>query len=273
MSATDQRLTQLLTWIRRTTDVPGCPGLLVPVSGGSDSALCFWLCARALPPGRAVAAFAGFGLRCRDWFEGLGPVRFLPGPPPDAHPEATRWAAILALALGGGGWLVGSRNRTEDLLGTYSLASRVATYLPLAGLWKSEVMELAAAVGVPAEVLASSRRADPECGRPQEMAEIPFETVDVFLQVRIGERPESDLAGLPAGAIAYLEPVYRRNRFKTGLPLRGPNRVGARPDPRSSPGHEGNRVTNQPNKALQRTAALRATSLRSRFHRAAAAEL
>jgi NH3-dependent NAD+ synthetase len=239
MSATDRRLTQLTTWIRRTTDVPGCPGLLVPVSGGSDSALCFWLCARALPPGRAVAAFAGSGLRCRDWFEGLGPVWCLPGPPPDAHPEAARWAAILALALGGGGWLVGSRNRTEDLLGTYSLASRVATYLPLAGLWKSEVMGLAAAVGVPAEVLASSRRPDPECGRPQEMAEIPFEAVDVFLRVRIGERPESDLAGLPAGALAYLDSVYHRNRFKAGLPLRGPQPGEGPAEPEMGPGAPG----------------------------------
>jgi NH3-dependent NAD+ synthetase len=222
MRATDLRLTQLIAWIRRTTDVPGCPGLLVPVSGGSDSALCFWLCAQALPPGRAVAVFAGTGLRCRDWFEDLGPVHSLPGPPPDAHPEAARWAAVLALALGGAGWLVGSRNRTEDLLGTYSLASRVATYLPLAGLWKSEVMRLAAAVGVPAEILASSHRADPECGRPQEMADISFEAVDVFLRVRVGERPESNLAELPAGAVAYLDAVYQRNRFKAALPLRGP---------------------------------------------------
>jgi lincosamide nucleotidyltransferase A/C/D/E len=115
------------------------------------------------------------------------------------------------------------------------LASRVATYLPLAGLWKSEVMELAAVVGVPVEVLASSRRADPECGRPQEMADIPFETVDGFLQVRVGEWPESDLAGLPAAAIAYLDSVYRRNGFKAGLPLRGPQPARGAAEPEREP--------------------------------------
>src|SRR5947209_6853620 len=140
MSATGRRLTEVIDWIRRTTDVAGGRGALVPVSGGSDSALCFWLCAQALPRGRAVAAFAGdrLRLRCREWFEGVGPVRFLAGPPADAHPEAARWASMLALSLEVRGWLVGTRNRTEDLLGTYSLASRVAIYLPMAGLWKTE---------------------------------------------------------------------------------------------------------------------------------------
>jgi NH3-dependent NAD+ synthetase len=221
MSTTDRRLTRLIPWIQETTEEPGFRCLLVPVSGGSDSALCFWLCAQARP-GQAVAAFAGSELRCRDWFEALGPVRFLPGPPPDAHPEAARWAAILAFTLGARGWLVGSRTRTEEVLGTYSLASRVAAYLPLAGIWKSEVMELAAAVGVPAEILASSRRADPECGRPQEIADLPFEEVDLFLRVRVGERPEADLTGLPAGTVAYLDSIYRQNRFKAELPILGP---------------------------------------------------
>jgi NH3-dependent NAD+ synthetase len=127
---------------------------------------------------------------------------------------------MLSEALTVRGWLVGTRNRTEEVLGTYSLASRVATYLPLAGLWKSEVMELAEAVGVPREVLDSSRRADPSCGRPQELADIPFASIDLFLQVRTGERPEADLAGIPTDVLAYLDMVYSRNRFKGGLPLR-----------------------------------------------------
>jgi NH3-dependent NAD+ synthetase len=231
---TDHRLTEVIDWIGQTTDVAGGRGALVPVSGGSDSALCFWLCARALPPGRTIAAFVGSNLRCREWFERIGPVRFLPDLPPDAHPEAARWALMLSLSLAERGWLVGTRNRTEEVLGTYSLASRVATYLPLAGLWKTEVMQLAGAVGVPAEILASSRRADPSCGRPQEMADIPFEVVDAFLRVRVGERPESDLVALPPGAVAYLEAVYRRNRFKTGLPLR-PTAPGLRRAEPSTP--------------------------------------
>jgi NAD+ synthase len=118
------------------------------------------------------------------------------------------------------GWLVGSRNRTEEVLGTYSLASRLATYLPIVGLWKSEVMELAEAVGIPDEILASSTRADPLCGRPTELAEIPFAAVDLFLQAQIGLRQAIDLAALSSAQVEYLSRVYRRNRFKAGLPLR-----------------------------------------------------
>lgn len=221
MKSPERRIDETIDWIRRTTDVAAGRGVLIPVSGGSDSALCFWLCAKALPPGRAVAAYVGHGLRCQEWFEQQGPVRFIPEPAADGHPEAQRWAIMLSLSLNVRSWLVGTRNRTEDVFGTYSLASRVATYLPLAGFWKSEVMALAELVGVPAEILVSSQRADPSCGRPEEMAAIPFETVDQFLQVRVGERPESDLSGVPLSTIEYLESVYRRNRFKMQLPLRG----------------------------------------------------
>jgi NH3-dependent NAD+ synthetase len=222
MKPLDTRLTEIIEWVRRTTNGNECQGLFVPVSGGSDSALCFWICTRALPPGRVVGAYFGANLRCRHWFEQLGPVRFLPAPPPEMHPEAARWASALSLSLATRGWLVGTRNRTEEVLGAYSLASRVATYFPLAGLWKTEVMETARAVGVPDEVLASSQRADPICGRPLEMAEIPFEIVDRFLRARIGERPMSDLQGLPELTLAYLDSVYTRNQFKKGLPLRAP---------------------------------------------------
>jgi NH3-dependent NAD+ synthetase len=225
----DARLDGIIDWVRRTTDAAGGRGVLVPVSGGSDSALCFWLCARALPPGRAVAAYVGdlASLRCRPWFESVGPVPALAGPaagaaPAGVEPEALRWAAVLSHARAVRGWLAGSRNRTEDVFGTYSLASRVATYLPLAGLWKSEVMDLCDAVGVPAAVTASSRVADPACGRPKEMADVPFAAVDLFLQVKVGERPAADLDRLDPAHLAYLEDVYRRNRFKQDLPLRAP---------------------------------------------------
>lgn len=223
MSALDARLQTIITWIREHTDVAAGRGALIPISGGSDSALGFWLCAQALPAGRAIGAFVGTELRCRSWFEQLGPVRLLPEPPLTRHVETTRWALMLSLSLDVRGWLVGTRNRTEDVFGTYSLASRVATLLPLAGLWKSEVMELAARVGVPEEILESSRRADPSCGRPQTMADIPFATVDRFLQVRLGERAASELESIAPTTVEYLDSVYRRNRFKQTLPLSAPS--------------------------------------------------
>jgi NH3-dependent NAD+ synthetase len=226
MASPDARIGVLIDWIRSTSGWNDGRGALIPVSGGSDSALCFWLCVQALPPRRAIAVYAGQDLRCGAWFQALGTVHVVP-PPAGDDVEMQRWMLMLARARAERCWLVGSRNRTEDVLGTYSLASRLATYLPLAGLWKSEVMALAALVGVPAEILQSSQRADPLCGRPQELADIPFHAVDRFLQVRIGERPAADLDGLTEAQGEYLEGIYRRFRFKAALPLRGPVGNGA----------------------------------------------
>jgi NH3-dependent NAD+ synthetase len=215
----DRRLDAIITWVRAT--VGGARGLLVPVSGGSDSALCFWLCVQALP-GRVIATYVGETLRARPWFEELGPLEVLPHAAGPGDGEALRWAVLISHGLNRGHWLAGSRTRTEEVFGTYSLASRVATYLPLAGLWKSEVMVLCEEVGVPPEITRSSRRVDPACGRPRELAEVPFHLVDRFLQVKEGERPAGDLEALGEARQGYLEGIYQYNRFKKGLPLRGP---------------------------------------------------
>jgi NH3-dependent NAD+ synthetase len=195
-------------------------GLLVPVSGGSDSALCFWLCCQAFPA-KTVAVHAGKDLREASWFRSTGRLELVDTPGDHREREEMRWGRFLSTALGRRAWLVGSRNRTEDSLGTYSLASRVATYLPVVGVWKSDVQRLCIEAGVPASVIASSLRADPDCGRPEELAEIPFEHIETMLRVRTGEAPAGELAGLSAAQIEYLDGILSRNAFKRRLPTRG----------------------------------------------------
>lgn len=207
----------LIDGIRETA--AGAAELLVPVSGGSDSALCFWLCCQALP-GRTVAVHAGDALREERWFRAVGRLELTHAPGGHEEREEMRWARFLGLALARRAWLVGSRNRTEDLLGTYSLASRVATYLPIVGVWKSQVQRLCEEVGVPAAIVASSRRADPDCGRPKELAEIPFEGIEALLRARLGEAPSP--APLSREHTEYLDGIIARNAFKARLPLRGP---------------------------------------------------
>jgi NAD+ synthase len=196
-------------------------GVLIPISGGSDSALCFWACVQALGRDKVLGVYVGYelGLRCREWFESIGNVLYLAEDPSWKDKEIMRWAEFQRVAKERNLWLVGSRNRTEEFLGTISIASRVATYLPLVGLWKSEIMVLCDEVGVPKEITDSSRRADPDCGRPQEMAEIPLELVDLFLRSRPGS-PELHEKLTPE-QIAYLTQVKERNAFKRKLPTRG----------------------------------------------------
>lgn len=204
-------------WIREAA--APAQALLVPVSGGSDSALAFALCTCAFPgKTRAVHAGTRATLRCADWFGDIGPIEFVDVPGAHGEREEMRWARFLAMSLARRAWLVGGRNRTEHVLGTYSLASRVATFLPLAGAYKSDVMRMCAALGVPEEIMASSRRADPDCGRPPDLAEIPLETIDAFLKAE----PRSRHAPTRARR-AYLEALMARNAFKAKLPIRGPN--------------------------------------------------
>ena len=54
------------------------------------------------------------------------------------------------------------------------------------------------------------------------MADIAFDVVDRFLQVRQGERAAAKLEQIPAITIQYLDSVYRRNQFKRNFPLRAP---------------------------------------------------
>jgi NH3-dependent NAD+ synthetase len=208
---------RLVDWIRKRA--ADAKALHVPVSGGSDSALGLLLCARAFPD-KTVGVHVGRSLRRADWFADVADLMTIE--PARAFParEEHRWAHVLEMSLAHGAWLVGCRNRTEDMLDTYSLASRVATFLPLVGVWKSDVMRMCESLGVPEEITASSRRADPDCGRPPELAEIPFEKIDAFLDPN---RSPGLLRSLTSAERSYLQRLQNRNAFKRTLPIRGPN--------------------------------------------------
>lgn len=217
----DKRLKKLIRWLRKSTRRAN--GVLVPVSGGSDSALIFWLFNQACPE-KTVGIYSGAlsKLRCREWFESVGNIRAVPSPRGKEDKEARRWATFASIAIAEHRWLVGSRNRSEEVMGNFSLSSRIATFLPLAGVWKSDVMELCTLVGVPKEITDSSRRADPDCGRPREIAEIPLELIDVFLKAKAGSTKKKTLRALSTDQVKYLEGVFRVNQFRRHLPVAGP---------------------------------------------------
>ena len=75
-------------------------------------------------------------------------------------------------------------------MGSYSVASQLATVQPLVGTWKGDVMQLAQHVGVPADVLASSRASDPKCGRMDDEAAIGLERVDYYAKCRLAGRSD-----------------------------------------------------------------------------------
>lgn len=211
-----KRLNDLISFVAHST--ARAKGLLIPISGGSDSALAFWLLNQACGQ-KCLGIFCGRDLRCKEWFKNTGSIRLVEQPTFLSDRETARWALFHDLSLCENRWLVGTRNRSEDVFGTFSLASRIATFLPIVGVWKSDVMQLCKHVGIPDEITESSRRADPDCGRPAELAEIPLERIDIFLKAKLKMR---SMRGLTRAEIAYLEHVFEANNFRHGLPVKGP---------------------------------------------------
>jgi len=217
-----QAVDQLIMWVRDI--VSGGTNLLVPISGGTDSALCFFICSQAAPE-KTTAVYIGADLLHSEWFESIGKIQKLGltvGKNMEGwQVEIERWAMFMNLAIQENRILVGSRNRTEQILGTYSMASRVAWMYPIIGLWKHDVLRLCEYIGVPQVIIASSSQADPACGRPEELAQIPHELVDAFAQNRIDRKPLKTNT-LATDQEAYLEKIYSRNDFKHALPYKGP---------------------------------------------------
>ncbi len=192
--------------------------VLVPVSGGSDSALCFWLCNQALP-GRVHGIYFGSELRASSWFDSVGTVERVELASVTENPEVARWSYSLECVLRDNLVLIGSQTKTEQLLGTYSNASRVAMVLPLAGTWKSDCVRLCKQVEVPQEIIDSSKRADIACGRTAEFASLSFEQVDDFLRMKTGETPIRPLDKI---VCKYLETIYEAHAAKREFPVIGP---------------------------------------------------
>jgi NH3-dependent NAD+ synthetase len=215
-------LDNLTEWVESNT--PENCGLILPVSGGSDSALAAYICGQAVGD-RAVGVFFGESLRRQDWFSQQMEVMVTSLDANKLDPEAARWAHIVTQAVNEQRVIVGTRNKTEDVLGAYSTASKIAAMLPLLGVWKTDVIKLCHYVGVPTEITASSRQADADCGRPDELAALSLEQVDNFLKIKIGHLSSAAEIDIAPPEKAYLESFFLKNNFKKRLPYIGPEIV------------------------------------------------
>lgn len=83
-------------------------------------------------------------------------------------------------------WVVGTRNRSEDMLVNYSNASMVASLQPLIHFWKSEVLQISEHLGIPRIAIDKSCETDCICGR-QALAANHIREVDLLLMLGHGE--------------------------------------------------------------------------------------
>ena len=122
------------------------------------------------------------------------------------------------------GLVVGTSNKTELLLGYGTLFGDMASAVnPLGDLYKTQIRQLAAAVGVPQPIIDKPPSADLWAGQTDEAEMgLTYEQVDRLLYLLVDERYSLDEAVEAGFAREYVERVWKKvriNSFKRRLPL------------------------------------------------------
>jgi NAD+ synthase len=237
----------LVSFLRQETVKTGATRLVLGVSGGVDSAVVAALAAEALGPGNVLGLFTPyrttaarskadaedvartFGIRLEEnpitaqvdaYFAGLGKVdRIRMG-----NKMARERKSIEYDRSWPDGLVLGTSNKTELLLGYGTQFGDLACAMnPVGDLYKTQLRELAAHVGVPRAIIEKPPSADLWEGQTDE-GELGFtyEQADVLLYHLVDRRVRPvDLAsaGFDAALIAKIRERIRRNHFKRVMPL------------------------------------------------------
>lgn len=243
----DLTRTILTGFIRSEISRAGFSRAVLNLSGGLDSALACYLAAEALGPQNVLALRLPYRTSAPDSLEhaqlvidALGvqsltlPITEMVEPLFERFPDmnAVRRGNVMARARMivlydqsevFRGLPVGTGNKTELLLGYTTLYGDSACALnPLGDLYKTQVRQLARALGVPEVILQKPPSADLWAGQTDE-GELGFTYAEVdqllFLLVDQRYSPEECIAaGFEAGFVRRVVERVRRNHFKRLLP-------------------------------------------------------
>ncbi len=246
----DQAIDTLVEFIRNTVKDAGFEKVVLGVSGGVDSALSAFLSVKALGPENVLLLRLPYQTSSPDSMEHAQLVidqtraksaTYQITNPVDAvlkdFPEADRvrkgnvMARMRMIYLydqsaAFSGLVVGTGNKTEILLGYSTLhGDGAADFNPLADLYKAQVKQLAAAIGVPQDIIEKSPSADLWVGQTDE-EELGFSYDDVDrLLYDLVEEGRSTQKCLEAGfEQEFVNRVTRRiktYRYKSTQPLSG----------------------------------------------------
>ena len=153
----------------------------------------------------------------------------------DTSDDYQRWASLFKSSLAGADktmplppglnyWVVGTRNATEQMLGSYSNISGAASVQPIIQLWKSEILKICDALNVPKIAMENSRQVDCDCGR-FDLAAHHIEEVDLILMTRAGVLSAEYLskvmpADLQTKLEAFVDEQIRYADFKRQIPYK-----------------------------------------------------
>ena len=134
-----------------------------------------------------------------------------------------RMAVLYDRSVTWGGLVVGTGNKTESLIGYTTLyGDSACAFNPIGDLYKSQVRQLAAAIGVPEVVITKAPSADLWPGQTDETeAGFSYPELDRVLFWRIDRRREqSELVemGFDAALVARVERMVAAAEFKRQMP-------------------------------------------------------
>ena len=244
---TDLARTILTGFIRSEIQRAGFSRALIGLSGGIDSTLSCYLAAEALGPENILAVRMPYERSSPDSLEhaqevidALGvqsltvPITEMVEPLFERFPEAglVRRGNVMARARmivlydqseAFGGLVVGTGNKTEILLGYTTLYGDSACALnPLGDLYKTQVRQLASAMGAPQAIIEKPPSADLWIGQTDEdELGFTYAEVDQLLYLLVDQRysPEECVAaGFAEGFVSAVVERVQRNHFKRVLP-------------------------------------------------------
>jgi len=246
----EERLTVdlLAGFVRDEVTKVGVKKLVLGLSGGVDSSLSAFLAARAMGPGnvtgvimpyrtsspqseadaRAVAGASGIQVRVVEisaqidaYFERFPDADRLRRGNKMARERMTILYDHSALL---GALVVGTSNKTELMLGYGTLYGDMASAVnPIGDLYKTQIRQLSAWIGVPRGVVEKAPTADLWTGQTdeQELGYTYAEADAVLYRMFDCRWGREDLigAGFPAGLVDGLQRLVQRSQYKRRLPL------------------------------------------------------
>ena len=244
---TDVARRVIAEFIRGQLRQAGFERALLGLSGGIDSALVAYLTAEAIgadqllcvlmpyrtssPASRADAEEVVRRLGCASELVDISPmVDGLYGPESDASAlrrgnfmARMRMAVLYDRSVTWGGLVVGTGNKTESLIGyTTVFGDSACAFNPIGDLYKSQVRQVAAAIGVPDQIIRKAPSADLWPGQTDETESgFDYPTLDRLLFWRIDKRrsiDEVEALGFARDMIERVDRMVAGAEFKRQVP-------------------------------------------------------
>ena len=234
-------------FIRGQLRQAGFERVVLGLSGGIDSALVACLVAEAIGAERLLCVLMPYRTSAdasradaEDVVRKLGAAHELVEISPmvdafyAADPEASplrrgnfmarqRMAVLYDRSVTWGGLVVGTGNKTETLIGYTTLfGDSACAFNPIGDLYKSQVRQLAAAIGVPEAIIRKAPSADLWPGQTDEAeSDFTYPVLDRLLFWRVDKRrsdEEMTALGFDPALVARVDRMIATSEFKRQVP-------------------------------------------------------